>query len=351
MKEMINKKIDYIEHLRVFAMLSVVLIHSCITAITDFPESSYKTLAGVGYYAVRNFCHFAVPVFFMITGTLLLNPNKEIPLKKLINKYILRYLIVILVFGWGFSFMEEIFKNKSFSSVAMATSFINMLQGKTWNHMWYLYTLVGLMLLLPIEKVIVTSIEKKEQKYIGVVLFICTSIIPFLEGLVGIEIGIMFPIVSVYFFYIVLGYWLSCFELQVKYRWICWLVILITLVVSIYDAYCYIMLDVSYNLAVYNSPFIVVLAAAIYILFKRQNFSDKYATIWNTKIIPFLSKHSFCVYIIHMFWINIVYKLLRLNPFTINALLGILMVWIGTVCVSVLSSVIIHKIPYLNRII
>ena len=68
------------EYLRVIAMFAVVAIHICITALSDF--DNYSQLDAVLYASVRNVFHFAVPIFFMISGALILPPVKELPLKK-----------------------------------------------------------------------------------------------------------------------------------------------------------------------------------------------------------------------------------------------------------------------------
>lgn len=62
-KENAIVKIKYLEYLRVFSMLCVILIHTCITAITDFSEFSYGSLNGVLFYTIRDLGLFAVPVF------------------------------------------------------------------------------------------------------------------------------------------------------------------------------------------------------------------------------------------------------------------------------------------------
>ena len=71
------KKKQYIENLRIISMLSVILIHICITALSDFPDSGTE-LWRIVYQTVRNVLHFAVPFFFMISGAFILPPEKNI---------------------------------------------------------------------------------------------------------------------------------------------------------------------------------------------------------------------------------------------------------------------------------
>ena len=64
----LGNRVRYIEYLRVFCMLCVVLIHTCVTAVTDFPDYSFENWGGVLYYSIRSICHFAVPHLFYDNG-------------------------------------------------------------------------------------------------------------------------------------------------------------------------------------------------------------------------------------------------------------------------------------------
>lgn len=69
----------YIEYLRVIAMFAVVAIHVCIAGLSSF--ANHSMFDAVFYSSVRNIFHFAVPVFFMISGALMLSPSKDLPIK------------------------------------------------------------------------------------------------------------------------------------------------------------------------------------------------------------------------------------------------------------------------------
>ena len=82
-----KEKITYLEHMRVLATLAVVMIHIVMTLNNNY------TIADIGTfnYTVFSDCYmlvkWAVPCFLMISGTLLLNPKKEIDVSK-IKSYI-----------------------------------------------------------------------------------------------------------------------------------------------------------------------------------------------------------------------------------------------------------------------
>lgn len=133
--------------LRILATIGVIGDHVPLCAISqtnvDVSQSEqfvYKTMA------MSN--HWPVPVFMMITGYLLL--QKKVLDYKSIWKYFKRIAIVLLLFGFVFSYMEVYFVSHTISLEGLCKAFINVIEGHTWAHMWYLYVLLGIYLVLPV---------------------------------------------------------------------------------------------------------------------------------------------------------------------------------------------------------
>ena len=343
-----KKRIQYLEGLRVFSMFCVVLIHVCMTAITDFPDYSFGHPAGVVFYCIRNFCHFAVPVFFMITGVLFLNPEKELPIDKLIKKYLVKYVAVLVLFGWGFALIEEVFKYHNFRATYLFNSFRNMVEGNSWEHMWYLYDLIGIMLIMPVLRAMAKGLSTREMRYVMVVMLIFLSVIPLFTKITNIEIGIVFPFNNVYVMYVLLGWELSQNRIKCP-QWLCWIVIVMSLGVCLLDAELYIMRDVNYGLAGYSSPVIMALSISVFTLFK-ENISQNENRI-SERVIPFISNLSFSVYLVHMFWINLLYKAVKFNPLKGLFPIRMLCIWAVVSALSIVTAFIMKKIPLLKKIV
>lgn len=64
-----------------------------------------------------------------------------------------------------------------------------------------------------------------------------------------------------------------------------------------------------------------------------------------------LASCSFGVYIIHMFWINLAYKLFGINPFVPNAFVMMIGLWIVVACLSVLTAMLMKKVPIINKLL
>ena len=125
-------RMKYIEYLRVLSMFAVIAIHVCIAVMNTFDNGSVfgKAL----YLSVRNVFHFAVPVFFMMSGALLLSPNKTMSIEKMLKSYIAKYAGVIIVFGTYFAFMEEVFTTRKINASTVINAFSNMMHGRSWDH-------------------------------------------------------------------------------------------------------------------------------------------------------------------------------------------------------------------------
>lgn len=342
------KKKQYIENLRIISMLSVILIHICITALSDFPDSGTE-LWRIVYQAVRNVLHFAVPCFFMISGALILPPEKSISFDKLIKKYVLKYAAVIVVFGWGFAFIEEIFKRKTITPGMFWVSFLNMLQGKTWNHMWYMYSLLGVMLILPLLKAATSVLDDKMQKYIMTVCFIFLSIVPYLCKLTGSEAGTKLALGSVYAAYMLVGYWIDKHPKKMTPVYLT--VLLIGVVLMTVEAVFTVSYGKELYFSDYSSPVVFIFSAAAFALARSVDKPNQGTSETVTKLKTLLSVNSFGVYLVHMFWINLAYKFIKWDPLAALPLVNMVVIWAIVTVLSVVSTMVLRKIPGFKAIL
>ena len=172
-------RINYITNLRAFAAFCVVFIHvasGLLDSGMPLPHGGAEMFF-LEFY--RHVAECAVPVFVMITGTLLLNSDKDIPYKIIFNKYIWRIFMALIIFGLPMNMLELYSQNihQNFILV-LASSFISLIKGKCWAHMWYLYMLIGLYLLLPLFKKFIYYSSIVDEFILLAVLFVMGFIIP-----------------------------------------------------------------------------------------------------------------------------------------------------------------------------
>ena len=203
----------YLDVARVISCFAVVMIHVLCTPIT-FCQNDYSAVELFLVKLLRNSLTWCVPIFVMISGILFLNPEKEIPIKKLFGKYIKRLLIVIITFGTFYSLMEIVFNERKFESLQILEALRNALLGKSWDHMWYIYMAIGLYLISPALKIFVSNAEDKIILYTLIIIFIFSSILPFVS--IFLDFENMFPKISIYIFYMIFGYAIHYRNLELK---------------------------------------------------------------------------------------------------------------------------------------
>ena len=92
-----NKKqrIFYLDFIRVIAILLVIFIHvSTIDTTKHIGTTDWQIIKMLNYFA-----HISVPIFFMISGTLILNSPKTLSLKYTWQKRIPRVVIPFIIWS------------------------------------------------------------------------------------------------------------------------------------------------------------------------------------------------------------------------------------------------------------
>lgn len=138
-----SRDTEYINILRPAACFAVIAFH-VFHFIRAF-SGQFLTETEANFCAVlRSVWTWHVPTFFMISGVIFLSPQKQCSIRKLFTRYISRLFLALFVFGVPYAFMEIFFEaNYKFSFEQIGLSILNTIQGKTWAHMWFLYSMVG----------------------------------------------------------------------------------------------------------------------------------------------------------------------------------------------------------------
>ena len=343
---LIKERNEQKEYIRTFSIIAVVAIHTAYTAILQFGDTISTTIV---YRCIMNLMWWAVPCFLMLSGSLLLNQNKEISLKKLFKKYIARMLIVLFIFGMIFSWMELFFdSHELFSIRQIEQAFINVISGNSWAHMWYIYCLIGLYLLLPLWKIVADNASDKILIYILVVLFICNSCMQ-LTKIFGVKLGFYNHIKTIYPFWFLMGAaWNRGLLNEIrKYS---------SVVVSVVSI---LLILITILTEVYNFPFkiffgydsILVVIQSIVIFSIIINIKIKSNII--RKIVLEIADKSFGIYIVHMFFVNVIYNSAGLNPFVLKiSAVGVLfLLVIVNLFLSYIVTLIMKKLPFFKQII
>lgn len=144
-------RVGWIECTRAVGACAVALLHVLVSTSSSVDISSAQMLA---YNLVNvTLCRWAVPAFFMITGMLLLDPGRPLGWDRA-WRYARRMLVVLATFGLVFACIQEVWSRRAagvpITWDVLPASFLDVLTMNTWTHLWYVYALLGVYLMLPL---------------------------------------------------------------------------------------------------------------------------------------------------------------------------------------------------------
>ena len=341
----------YFDWLRVLATLAVVMIH---VSGAWFASKGINATQWYISVAFDRLTRWAVPMFVMISGALFL--NKEISVKTLYSKYILR--IATALVGW--SLLYAIITDPTANVKGM---FVNVLYGH--YHMWFCYMIIGLYITLPILRKIVEC-ESVMKYFLGVVLVVA-FLIPQLISIMGILpessrlMGEIFDTVlrklrlgmfGSFAGYFVAGYNLSKKDISVKQRRGIYILGAVALVVTVAGTVLVSKLQGNPSEMFFESAtvHIAVLSVSIFV-FGKYEISKLKVSEKISRFVAGMSKYSFGSYLVHALVLTITWQVIPVEATEISALWGIPVISVAVFVISMGISAILNQIAIVKRYI
>lgn len=345
---------QFLDVLRVLATCAVVLMH-VLTGATDVTDASivpeYRSLL----LSVMDLVTWCVPIFLLISGYLFLNPERTLTYPVMIKKYCRRIALAILLFGVPYAASELVVAERTFRIRMIPEALKMTLMGHTWSHMWYLYLIFFLYLVTPLLKKVLRVLPVWGVAAVMAVIFLGSSVAPFLNKVLDVNSIPVLPDGGVYFLYYLCGYFFAVREVCVDKGRNVWLTAAVA-VLALGMILSRTLAGFSIQMA-YNYPFTVLLAVLLF------------AAGWNGSIkkhrIPWQEAGalSFAVYLVHPVYVNLLYKFVKITPFTVLEQCGVqsvvagqavLILLLAAFCLVVLALAtatawMLRKIPVLRK--
>ena len=286
-------RVVYLDYLRVLATFGVILIHVCAKGYVTGLGTYEWYLNVIGDSLVR----WSVPLFFMISGALFLNPDKEVTLQSIFRKYIPR-LAVAYVFWWvfysAFCITGDWIRSGEFVSKWLYP----------YVHLWFLPMLMGVYLLIPLLRKIASDENLMHYSLMLWVLYIFGSFVFEDEFAQITNLFKLTPIIG-YAGFFLLGRYLSIINFDSKHR-------IAFYIFGVLGAYIGVEGNILLSIREgviddlfleYLSPHVVLMSMAVFVFVKghAEKWQDNVG-----RLIDHVRDDLFGVYLIHAVWLIII---------------------------------------------
>ena len=327
-----NTSIDF---LRCLAAVAVVVYHVLGSSANNDPQALPQMQQVIS--AISDTLLWHVPVFFMMTGYLWLREGKACTLQKMLPN-IRRFVLVLVTIGFAYAVMERFFVTRRISGSLIIGGISDVLTGRLWDHMWYVYAIIGIYLILPILKIVFANGSERDLGYLVALLFVFSILVPLTEQTTGYK----FPVgleVSAPLFYVCAGGWLSGRKQNINAG----------IPLGIFLISCTAAFITSRFFAGYEAWQNLLKSISAVSLFTAFHAMGS----WNMEL-PFIRTFSDCtfgIYLFHPLLINIMIKLLHIYPLRYNPLISLPTVCVGIVGLSFAVTHALRRSPWVRKYI
>lgn len=333
--------------MRSLACIAIVVLHT-VFASNEYFADSLSLSENLISRIVENNMMWAVPSFVMVTGALQLNKNKELPYKKLYEKYILRIGIALVACCLLFRIFDIVMDGESFTLCGILMGFKELITAKSWGHLWYLYLLIGLYVLMPFYKKIVRHSTTKELVYLSIIYLLFVSVIPLVECL-GIHIGFYISESIIYPLYLFLGHMIFEKRIIISQMLAISILLVSTVLIISLDCIKYICcVDIPGEAFGYSSLLVIAQTIGTFALVCGRKCEFRRCL---TEVIAKIDSCSFGIYLIHMIFVRTIFRYLGVNPYGGMAITLIPGIIVTIFIISFVVTFLLKKIPGLGRII
>jgi len=354
-----GKKQLHIELMRILAAFFVIYNHTDTDGYLLFSVCSWGSVEFWVYLFISIFCKFSVPLYFTISGALMLGKEPE-SFKQIWKKRILRIIVTLFVVTLVFYCVHITRFSEPFSIGNFLRLFYT---GNMKYHLWFLYAYIVFLMCLPFLQILVQGLETKHYYYMIGIALIFGGVIPVAEFLLFkgqvrmngflntpwlLEQVILFPCV---------GYFLqNKFIITKKNLIMSWIANLMGIFISCYMTY-YRGVVTGITTGSESQAFhnIFVLLNCICMFMTVKYFVERVRIEgWLKKLLCSIGECCFGIYLFHPLFLEIPLRhqvsLFFINR-GLNFMLTALLVCLWVFIVSYLLTFILKKIPFIAKMI
>ena len=331
---------ERVDIVKTIAIICVISIHVSSYGWDIFPIGSFSWIVNMFWGSLTR---AAVPLFLMCSGALFIDPDRELPIKRLYTRYLPR--VIVAMFIWSMAYkVDYLYHYQNITMASLWYEFKRVLVFNQEFHLYYIHIIILVYVFLPIVRVFVFNADKKQLRYALVIWGALGILYPTLINFKPISLIAGFPrqwMLNMSYAaigYLVLGYYLKNISTWVRNKFA---LILISGFLIVFCGTWYSCAHYGYFVDIFlggMSVGVALMAMGIYGVCPKKG----------SRISAWVSKASFCIYLSHVFFLHAFVS----AGFSVDFITPIISVPIITIAIFACSSVvyvILSKIPVVNR--
>lgn len=345
-----NRNISF-DFCRILSAFAIVILHTSAVYIKRCPVDSVE-------FGIANFydslSRFGIPMFVMISGAIFLSEEKQITVKKLWLRNILRMLIIFCIWSFAYYFYQCKYE---WNVSIFHNGIVGVIAGCVYasNHFWFIFMIIGLYAIVPLLRSFLKNATEKELKYFVILFFLFqivrNTITILADKSLITEIMDKFTIVELsgYLGYFVLGYILNKYDISKKWKRMIYASLPVCFLINYLVSEFMSKKQGTYHPGIYDSfgIFTFVISIAIFLFFKELGRKiTKEGKL--TKLVSNVSLDTLGIYLLHVGVLNYLEKeeILFKN---ISALAGVPLISFGVFIFCMVVSAVLRRIKYIGR--
>ncbi len=340
-----SSNIGWINSLKLISLLAVIILHVAAIPLGLYGHIASKTWLVADFY--NALVRFAVPVFVMITGALLL--HREYVLSDFFKKRLSRIFTPFLF--WSLVYIAYSWYNEDlvFSDNNMSGNIkqvLHLLKIGSSYHLWYVYMLIGLYFFIPVIGKFVRNATKRELEYFLIVWLA----VMFLAQPYFLRFNPQFDMH--YFFgyagYLVLGHYLTYNVTERKHLGTMMFILFLATLVFIMAGSFFLYKAQHNQTLLYEplNPVVILLASAMFLAIR---FNKLQVPDFISMAKDFACRYNFGIYLSHALILYLLDGFLGIDYTFCAPVIAIPLTAIICFLLSLLLVWLLNKIPFIGK--
>ena len=177
----------YFDFLRALAIFAVIILHSSADEAGQYGKIPATDWLSASFYNGLTRC--CVPMFVLLSGALLLRPDRDVTISELFRKRLPKLVIPLIV--WSIIYEAfQFYADKGYGTFNLLTALKTFYQGPLVFHFWFLYMMIGIYLVYPIVNTFIRAATKSQVQYFIAVWFVTNCVCGIIAIATGLNIAV-----------------------------------------------------------------------------------------------------------------------------------------------------------------